>query len=47
MSDITGLEFSHFTSYPTLDSLIDIEFVVPLRFIADFVGLILFIVFVV
>jgi hypothetical protein len=47
MSDITGFQFSHFTSYPTLDSLIDIELAVPLRFIADFVGRIVFIVFVV
>ncbi len=47
MLDIIGFEFSHFTSYPTLDSLIDIEFAVPLLFIADFVSHIIFIVFVV
>ncbi len=47
MSDITGFKFSHFTSYATLDSLVDIEFAMPLRFIAGFVGSIVFIVFVV
>ncbi len=47
MSDITGFKFSHFTSYPTLDSLIDIDFAVLLRLIADFVGSIVFIVLVV
>ncbi len=47
MLDITGFKFSHFTSYPSLDSLIDIEFAVPLQLIADFVGSIVFIIFVV
>ncbi len=47
MSDITRFKFSHFTSYPTLDSLIDIDFVVPLQLMADFVGSIVFIVFIV
>ncbi len=47
MLDITGFKFSHFTSYQTLDSLIDIDFAVPLWLIADFVGCIVFIVFVV